>query len=312
MPHEIRRVLQAFASRPWFIERGRAEQMTSILELRAAHGPRGERFRADDGSQPAPTSTTQDRIAVMQMRGIVTPRGLGVSDICDMPPAAIALEQFATAFRQVANDPNVKAIVLDIDSPGGLIDFVPETAAMIRNAKSNDRPIIAVANTMAASAAYWIAAAADEIVITPSGEVGSIGVYVVHQDISQALADAGVQMTFISEGPRKVEGNPYEPLSPEASAAMQANVRYYYDMFTAEVAKARGVDASVVRADPEVSDQHFGGGRTYPAKIAVKLGMADRVDTLDGVITKLKKDLSAKSGARKRNAAIERRRLALI
>lgn len=119
-------------------------------------------------------------------------------------------------------------------------------------------------------------------------------------------------MTFIHEGPRKVEGNPFEPLSPEAAKAMQANVRHYYEMFTKDVAKARGVDVSIVRADPEEADAHFGGGRCYPAQIAVKLGMADRVDTLDATIARLKKELSTPAGMKKRRACIERRRLALI
>lgn len=313
MPHEIRRVLRAFAAKPWFIEAAMAERIVSVLEYRAVNGPRADRApvaatdtAASPGSQPA------DRIAVFPMRGIVTPRGLGVADLCSLPPASISLVEFQAAFRKAANDPGIRAIVLDWDSPGGMVDLVPETAAMVRAARRAGRPIVSVGNTMAASAAYWIACAADELVVTPSGEVGSIGVYTMHQDVSKALAESGVQMTFIKEGPRKVEANPFEPLDDASRAALQETVRHYYDMFVRDVAKFRGVKASVVRADPEAETEHFGGGRTYPAQKAVALGMADRVATIDDVVAELHASISEGGGKGRRRADIARRRLALI
>lgn len=305
MPHEIRRVLRAFANRPLFIEPRKAQEIAAMLELRAAAGPRTEPWKPAAAEQ-APIAQPAGTIHVMRLHGTIMPRADMMSDIS----GGASLASFGAAFDRVASDSDVKGIVLDVDSPGGTVDLVPETAEKIRAARRADRPIIAVANTLAASAAYWIASAADELVVTPSGEVGSIGVYLLHQEMSAALEEMGVRATYIFEGARKVEGNPFEPLGDEARGALQAGVKYYYDLFTRDVATFRGVPISVVRADPEKDDKHFGGGRCYPARIAVDLGLADRIDTLDGTIARLQQQLSGTKGRRRSSTA--RRRLALI
>lgn len=306
MSHEIRRVLRAFARKPWFIEATEAEKIMAILELRATRGPRAEPYRDEPAQEPA-TREDRGKIAVLNLMGPIVPRSSNVDDISG--PTVASMERFMQAFDAAAGDGDVKAIVLNIDSPGGAVDLVPETAAKIRAARNESRPIIAVANTLAASAAYWIASAADEIVVTPSGEVGSIGVYMLHQDVSSALEAEGVKMTFVQAGPRKTEGNPFEPLSSEALGALQETVSHFYRMFTKDVAAARGVPVSVVTADPETAEEHFGGGRTYPAAKAVKLGMADRVDTLEGVLGRLQASSGRRGGRRRADTA--RRRLAL-
>jgi signal peptide peptidase SppA len=134
-----------------------------------------------------------------------------------------------------------------------------------------------VANTLAASAAYWLASAASELVVTPSGEVGSIGVFAIHEDYSAALDRVGVKVSLISAGKYKTEGNPFEPLGEEAQAAVQGTVNDYYDMFIRAVARGRGVSQADVIAG-------FGEGRVVMAEQAVRLGMADRVATIDEVI----------------------------
>jgi len=99
---------------------------------------------------------------------------------------------FRAAFRQALRDPSVSAIIFDVDSPGGTIDGVPELADEIFAARGR-KPMVAVANTQMASAAYWIASAADEIVVTPSGSVGSIGVLTAREDLSRATQMAGIK-----------------------------------------------------------------------------------------------------------------------
>ncbi|MGR9317296.1 S49 family peptidase [Rhizobium leguminosarum] len=284
MAHEIRRVLRAFAAQPWFMDPRKAEQIVAMLELRAANGPRSEPYRKNSAAVREQVRTTKGTVAVFNLFGPIMPRAESLEDVSQQ---AALLVPFQKAFTESAADPTLAGMVINIDSPGGWMDLVPETAAMIRKARRPDRPIVAVANTLAASAAYWIASAADELIVTPSGEVGSIGVYVVHQDISERLAAEGIRMQFFAEGPRKTEVNPFEPMSQEAGKALQARVRYGYDLFVADVAKGRKVSEAVVRADPEKSDKHFGGGRVYGAKEAVRLGMADRVATLDETITRL-------------------------
>lgn len=299
MPHEITRVLRAFSRRAWFIEPQKAEEMISILALRAEGHTAG--YRAQE--QP-PVAESVGRIAVLRVHGPIVPRADMMSQMSGATEAS--LERFRSAFREAANDPNVAAIVLDIDSPGGDVSFVPEAVAEIRAARSADRPIIAVANNMAASAAYWLATGADEIVVSPSGMVGSIGVVMLHEDISAMLEAEGVRPTFIFEGARKIEGNPFEPLDNTAKRALQKEVRTFFDMFVSDVAKGRGVAASVVRADPEATSEHFGGGRVVLAREAVRLGMADRVATLEDTIQQV-----SRRGRGRRRAALERRRLAL-
>ncbi len=272
----------------WLIDPRGAEKILAMLELRARNGSRTVPYRSGPIAADRRRSRTGSpaAIAVIRLHGPIVPRMSAVEDVSS--PAA-SLETFQKLFAQAAANPDVKAIVIDIDSPGGSVSLVPETAAMIRAAHDPERPIVAVANTLAASAAYWIASAADELVASPSAEVGSIGVYMMHEDVSQALEKFGVHVTFIAEGPRKVEGNPFEPLSGEAKAALQANVRQFYDLFTKDVARHRGVPVARVRADPEKSDRHFGGGRVYPARRAVELGMADRVATLDETVARLQR-----------------------
>jgi ClpP class serine protease len=139
---------------------------------------------------------------------------------------------------------------------------------------------VAVANHLMASAAYWIGSAAEEVVVTPSGDVGSVGVFAMHEDWSGALEKEGINISLISAGKYKVEGNPYQPLGEEARAAIQASVDEVYDVFTNAVARNRGVNPAAVRTG-------FGEGRVVGAQEALKLGMVDRIDTLEGTINRL-------------------------
>jgi signal peptide peptidase SppA len=174
----------------------------------------------------------------------------------------------------------VSAVVLDIDSPGGTVAGVTELAAEIRAARGGSKPIVAAANTLAASAAYWLASQADEVVVSPSGSVGSIGVYAVHQEVSRMLDEMGVGTTIISAGPHKTEGNEFEPLTDEARADIQSRVDVSYASFVADVAAGRGVTAEQVEAD-------FGGGRVLTARKAQSAGMVDRVETLAQTVARL-------------------------
>jgi signal peptide peptidase SppA len=201
-----------------------------------------------------------------------------------------SIDMLRAAIKEQLDDSSVGAVVLDVDSPGGCVDGLPEIAAWLRSVRGGDKPIVAVANTLAASAAYWIATQVDELVVTPSGSVGSVGVYAMHEDDSALLEMAGIKITLISAGPYKVEGNPYEPLTDEARATIQADVDAFYAMFVADVAKGRGITADKVIAD-------FGGGRDLLAKPALASGLVDRIDTLENTVKRLS------SGSRSRRSA---------
>ncbi len=181
--------------------------------------------------------------------------------------------------QELVADPNVAQIVLDIDSPGGGVEGITEFANQLFQARKH-KPIVAVANSLAASAAYWIASQASEIVVTPSGVVGSIGVIAIHQDLSKALEKQGIKPTLITAGKHKGEGNPFEPLSEEAEANIQKRVDDFFSMFVKDVARGRGVKASEVRSG-------FGQGGVVGAQEAVDLGMADRIASLDDTLMRL-------------------------
>jgi signal peptide peptidase SppA len=195
-------------------------------------------------------------------------------------------------FDSMVADPNVSAIVLEIDSPGGEFAGTPELAKKIASARGT-KPIVAVANTLAASAAYFIASAADEVVVTPSGEVGSVGVVAVHEDRSAANEQDGVKRTYVTYGEHKAELNGDSPLTDDARAEVQRRVDEAGEMFVSAVAKNRGVTAKAVIAN-------FGGGRVFGASDAVERKMADRIDTLEATITRLS---TGKRGAPSRSRA---------
>ena len=215
-------------------------------------------------------------VAVIPIMGIISHRMNMVSNISGA--GGTSIERLTAQFRAAMNDERVKAIIFDVDSPGGSVEGVMELASEIFNARKQ-KPSIAVANAQAASAAYWLASSAGELVVTPSGQVGSIGVYVAHQDESKALENDGIRITLISAGKYKTEGNPSEPLGDEARASLQGKVDAYYGMFVKGVSQNRGASQAAVR-------EGFGQGRMVLAADAVKQNMADRVATLDDVLAR--------------------------
>lgn len=215
-------------------------------------------------------------VVTVPLKGVIAPVGGLLGMLFDIPDP---LQVFRDGIRQAMADPEVGAIVLDIDSPGGVVDGIPEAAAELR-ALRGTKPIIAHSNGMTASAAYWLAAQADEIVMTPSGAVGSIGVYATHREMSGMMEMMGVKNTLISAGKFKTEGNPFEPLSDEARAHIQEDVDHFYGLFISDVAKGRGVPAADVRGG-------YGEGRVLNAKAATAAGLVDRVDTLDDTVARL-------------------------
>jgi signal peptide peptidase SppA len=249
-----------------------------VGERKRGHRPDAEEIAERIGERSEPSAVSEDSsVAVLPLRGSIIPRADMFSDIS----GGASITGFQQDFRAALADESVTSILMDVDSPGGSSELVEELATEIRDARGT-KPIVAVANTWAASAAYYLAAQADELVVTPSGEVGSIGAYRMHADISSMQEKLGVDTTLISAGKYKVEGNPFEPLGDEAEAELQEKVDATYKMFVSAVAKGRGVPVKTVEAD-------FGQGRMVMAAKAVELGMADRVATFDQTLARLEK-----------------------
>lgn len=281
------RIRAAMASAQWAILPAKLAEIVELVNVRA----QGGRYTADEvqarvGAARRPAYATSGSVAVLPLIGTIIPRGNILTD----SSGVTSVQGFTRSFREAMRDESVGSILIEVDSPGGVVDGVPELADEIRAARGT-KPIVAHANTMAASAAYWIASAADELVVTPSGEVGSIGVFTVHYDQSGLLQQMGIQPTFISAGRYKVEGNPFEPLGQEAREYIQGVVDEVYDSFVGAVAKGRGVGIKEVRAN-------FGEGRMVTAAQARRAGMVDRVETIDATIARLSGAKRSGSGRR--------------
>jgi len=216
-------------------------------------------------------------VAVISIRGPLTNR----EGYLTQEYGYVSYEWITRTVDALVSDPGIKAIVLDFESPGGSAMGATEAADKLR-AASKQKTIVAVSNGWMASAAYFLGAQATEVVASPSAQVGSIGVYTYHVDVSKLEERIGVKTTMISAGRYKVEGNEYGPLEDEAKQRMQDVVDAYYTQFVDAVAKGRNVRTETVR-------NGFGQGRMLLAGEAVKERLADRIATLDEVISGLQR-----------------------
>jgi len=263
--------------------RGRALAIREelVVELSRLHGRPIAATRALEPQARTPNGRVKGNddthVAVIPLKGVLRP-GPSLLGLL-FGGGGGGLAAFRSGIREAAADPKVSAIVMDVDSPGGFVDLIPETASEIRSIRA-EKPVVAVANTTAGSAAYWLASQASQVVASPSAELGSIGVYQIHENISGALAKQGVEVTIIKAGKYKIEGHPFAALDSDATDAMQSDVDGYYEMFTGDVAKGRGVDQSEVA-------NGYGEGRMLLAQRAVKAHLADRVDTLGNTVKRL-------------------------
>ena len=222
-------------------------------------------------------------IAVISILGTLV-RRTGAMD------AASGLTSYASISTQIdaaINDPNVDAVLLDIDSPGGEAGGAFDLADEIVSARST-KPIWAVANDDAFSAAYAIACSAERIYLTRTGGVGSIGVIALHVDQTQRDALDGYRYTAIYAGDRKNDLSPHLPLSNEASTALQTEVDRLYEMFVSTVATNRGLDAQAVR------DTQAG---LFYAGDAIEAGFADAIGTADDAMHALAMEVQQRKSA---------------
>lgn len=179
-------------------------------------------------------------------------------------------------------DPNVKSILLEMDSPGGSVAGAFDFRDYILSCRGK-KPIYALANDTMASAAYLIGSACDKVYTTQTGSVGSIGVVAMHMDKSQKLKDEGIKPTLLYAGKYKVAGNSNEPLKGDAKDYLQEQIQDSYEMFVNAVAEARGIDAQDIR-DTEA--------RMYRGKKAKDIGLSDGVRTLESTLEELASNFS--------------------
>lgn len=224
--------------------------------------------------------TVQDGVAVIPITGALLSGGDYMSGGRFTSYDAIAKE-----VRRATADPQVRSIVTAINSPGGTVDGILGAAGAIREARTAGKPVIAYVSGMGLSAAYWLAAQSDEIVLADDlTVVGSIGVYTMHIDVSKAMDDAGLNVSLISSGRHKVDGHPFGPLPHDVRGRIQADVDDLRAVFAREVAAGRpklsieqalATEARVFRAlNPRTGDRE-----------AITHKLADRVTPLGAVLS---------------------------
>ena len=183
-------------------------------------------------------------------------------------------------FLTAMNDPEVKGICLDVDSPGGEVAGCFDLVDTIYSARGR-KPVYSILSENAYSAAYAIASAADKIYVPRTGGVGSIGVIVIHCDWSQRIKNDGLKVSIITYGNRKAESNPYVALSDEAKAAIQHDVDEMGRLFVSTVSRNRGLSETVIRNTQAAC---------YLAAGGVQIGLADVVASPDVAFQELMKE----------------------
>lgn len=212
-------------------------------------------------------------------------------------------ELLARDFNEAMADESVKAIILDIDSPGGSVDGTEDIAKVIYESRGT-KPIVAYANGLMASAAYWLGSAADKIYMAnKTTAVGSIGVVATHVDQSGVNEREGIKVTEITAGKYKRIPSENGPLTKEGRAVMQDRVDYIYSVFVEDVAKFKNVSVQTVIDD-------MADGRVFLGEQAIEAGLVDGISTLEGLIEMLSSDNKIltngfKAGALKETITIE-------
>lgn len=240
---------------------------------------------ADDGFWPAPGHWMNAYRPYIVVGGVlqIPVKGILLANL------AYAVGSYATGYlylrraleRGVA-DPGVKGIAFVCDSPGGEVAGNFDLVDAIFAARGK-KPIRAFAHERAGSAAYSIASAADRIIVSRTGTVGSIGIVVSHTDASAALEKAGLKITFIFAGRHKVDGNSTEPLPDDVKARWQARVDELMTVFVETVARNRGMKPDAVRATEAL---------TYSASQSLTVGLADEIGSLEDAVAAFAADLT--------------------
>jgi len=230
---------------------------------------------------PKPATATPAGIAVIPVHGTLVKRALGM----EAASGLTSYGEIAAMLDSALADPQVSGILLDIDSPGGEASGSFELARRVREVAAI-KPVWAVANDAAYSAAYAIAASAQRLFVTETGGVGSIGVIALHVDQSVKDVQDGYRFTAITAGAHKNDYSPHEPLSDSAKTELQSEVDRLYAIFTEHVAAMRGLKLDAVRSTE--AGLYFGGN-------ALAQGLADGVQSLDATLNQFHQFLNARN-----------------
>lgn len=265
-------------SHRWAILPGMLETILSVASREASITELREAIATKD-ADPLPgarKAEVRDGVAIIPVIGPIFPR----ANLFTWVSGGVSIQTLAKDFAVALADPNVGAIMLNIDSPGGEVTGVHEFAAMVRAARSI-KPITAYVLGTGASAAYWIASAAGQIVVDATAEIGSIGVVCVYQKDKSGKTESFEIVS--SQSPRKRP----DPATPEGRAQIQTVLDDMADVFVSTVAANRNVSVDKVLSD-------FGQGGTFIGRRAVESGMVDSIGSFESTLANMKSKIAAR------------------
>src|SRR6187401_909048 len=239
------RIVSMLQDTPWLITEGGLRQILQIVEAHMSGNIDIEKIRKEVKSQQRDRGSLpsqQGSVGILPLHGPIFPRANLMTELS----GATSMEQWQQDFRALLQNDRVESILLDVDSPGGSSFMLEETANEIRAAR-DIKPIYSIANTMAASAAYYLASQASEMYASDSSLVGSIGTFMVHTDDSKLMEQVGVTQTVIKEG--RFKAAEVLPLTDESHEYLQSVVKDCNDMFLQAVAAGRNTTVEDVVAN---------------------------------------------------------------
>jgi signal peptide peptidase SppA len=262
----------------------------SVLAMDPAVAPRVERLlrafvtgrleagavvAALGGDGSAPSRPLRGSVAVVELTGVLMP----TASIFTFLGIGTSLRDFMRDVRTAAADPRVSSVFVYVDSPGGSVQLVPETAALLREVRER-KPVLAAVGGSCCSAAYWISANASRIDATPSGRIGSIGTFTQRVSVAKRLEREGIEWELITSSPAKAWGHEATAFSDEERRHLQQHVAEMAAAFEGDVAVGRRVALETVR-------QGYGRGTCLSATHALQAGMIDRVCPVDDTLARV-------------------------
>ena len=277
------------AGAPLAIEPGKLRMILAVLDARRGGQPLA--YDEDDSAEPDDAAESLDlapsgSVAEITIRGTLSEH----PSAFERSSGGTSYARIRRGLQEATADPSIKTLLLNIDSPGGAVHGCSELAGEIYALRDRVR-VVALANSQLASAAYWLASGASEIVATPgSTTVGSIGVVHLYQEHSERLEREGIRSHVFRTPENKAELTGLEPLPDDAAAAIRRTCASSYERFVADVAAHRGVSADVVRSG-------YGEGRAIPAADALAAGLVDRIATREELVAELLADAAREAAA---------------
>jgi len=249
-------------------------------EARATRMAAGDRISDKDRETSRLLAIDDAGVATISIKGPLTNDGdsdwnewLGMTGYPEIREAMIS----------AATDASVQHIILDIDSGGGAVSGVDDTAKLIRLVHDNVKPVTAFTDGSMYSAAYWLGSSAGEVYASKAAGMGSIGVIATHMERSEMLKEAGIGVTVVRAGKYKALANGVEKLTEEGKAQIQAGVDAAYKIFVGHVAEMR-------RKSYEFADSVMAQGREFYGQAGADAGLVDGIKSFDQVMSDVKRN----------------------